>query len=48
MLWIKEVRIVPSIDELVTLRSKTAQHNFVDFEILDSMIAFTFNKLLNT
>ena len=48
MLWIKEVRIAPSIDELVTLRSISGQHNFVDFEMLDAMIASALNKLINT
>ena len=47
MLWIKEVEIAKSIDELVTSRSITGQHNFPDFKMLDAMIASALKKLLN-
>ena len=48
MLWIKEVEIAKSIDELVTSRSITGQHNFPDFDMLDAVIASALKKLLNT
>ena len=35
MQWIKEVEVARSIDELVTSRSITGQHNFLDFDMLD-------------
>ena len=38
MLWIKEVEVAKSIDELVTSRSIAGQHNFPDFDMLDAMI----------
>ena len=47
-LWIKEVEIAKSIGELVTSRSITGQHNFLDFAMLDAMIASAVKKLLNT
>ena len=47
MLWIKEVEIAESIDELVTSRSITGQPNFPDFDTLDAMIASALKKLLN-
>ena len=39
MLWIKEVEIAESIDEFVTSRSVTGQPYFLDFDLLDAMIA---------
>ena len=48
MLWIKEVEIAKSIDELMTSRSITGQHNFLDLDMLDTMIAYAMKKLLNT
>ena len=48
MLWIKEVEIAKSIDELMTSRSITGQHQFPDFDMLDAMIASALKKLLNT
>ena len=48
MLWVKEVEIAESIDELVTSRSITGQPNFPDFEMLDAMTASALKKLLNT
>ena len=39
MVWIKEVEIAKSIDELMTSRSITRQHNFHDFGMLGAMIA---------
>ena len=48
MLWIKEVEVAKSIDELVTSRSTTGQHNFPEFDLLDAMIASALKKLINT
>ena len=48
MLWIKEFEIPKSIDELVTSRSITGQHNFPDFDMFDAMIAPALKKLLST
>ena len=48
MNWIKEVDIAKSIDELVTSRLITRQHNFPDFDMPDAMIASVLVKLLNT
>ena len=48
MLWIKEVEVSKSIDELVTSRSITGQHDFPDFEMLDAMIASALKQLINT
>ena len=48
MLWINEVEIAKSIDENVTSRSVTRQHNFLDFDMLDAVIASALEKLLNT
>ena len=47
MLWIKEVEIAKSIDELMTSRS-IVEHDFPDFDILDAMIASALKKLLIT
>ena len=47
-LWHKESEIAKSIDELVTSRSITGQHNFLIFDVLDAMIASALKKLLNT
>ena len=44
MLWIKEVEIAKSIDELVQSRSITGQLNFPDFDMLDAMIASALKK----
>ena len=48
MLWIKEVEVAKSIDELVTSRSITGQHTFPDFDMHDTMIASALKKLTNT
>ena len=48
MLWIKEVQVAKSNDELVTSRSITGQHNFPDFDVLDAMIASALKELINT
>ena len=52
MLWIKEVEIAKSIDEIVTSRSIAGQPKFPDFDpdfdVLDAMIASALKKLLNT
>ena len=47
MLWIKEVEVAKSIDELVTSRSITGQHNFPDFDMLAAMIASALKRLLD-
>ena len=47
MLWIREVEIAKSIDELVTLRSITGQPNFPDFDMLDAMSASALKKYLS-
>ena len=47
MLWIKEVEITKSVDAFVRSRWITGQHNFLDFDMLDAMIASAL-KLLNT
>ena len=43
MMWIKEVEVAKSIDELVTLRSVTG-----DDDMLDAMIASALKNLINT
>ena len=48
MLWIKEVEVAKSTDELVTSRSIIWQPNFPDFDMLDAMIASALKKLINT
>ena len=48
VLWIKEVEVAKSSDELVTSRWITRQHKFLDFDVLDAMIASTLKKLINT
>ena len=48
MLWIKEVEVAKSIDELVTSRSITGQTNFPYFDMPDAMIASALKKLMNT
>ena len=47
MLWIKEVEIAESIDELMTSRSIVV-NDFPDFDVLDAMIASALKKILNT
>ena len=47
MLWIKEVEIAKSIDELMTSRSVVVK-DFLDFDMRDAMIASLLKKLLNT
>ena len=48
VLWIKEVQVVKSTDELVTSRPIAGQHNFHDFDMLDAIIASGLKKLINT
>ena len=48
ILWIKEVEIARSIDELATSLSITGQPKFPDFDMLDAMIASALKKLLHT
>ena len=45
MLWIKEVEMVDSVDELKSSRS-IAGENFPNFELLDARIASTLNKII--
>ena len=48
MLWIKEVEVAKSIDEHFTSRSIAGQDNFLDFDMLDAMIASALKKLIHT
>ena len=48
MLWIKEVEIAESIDELVTSRLIMGRTDVPDYDMLDAMIASALKKLLNT
>ena len=48
MLWIEEVEIAKSIDELMTSRSITGQRDFPDYDMLDAMIASASKQLRNT
>ena len=48
MLWIKEVEIAKSNDELVTSRSIVGRTHFPDFDMLHAMIASALKELLNT
>ena len=48
MLWIKEVEIAKSIDELKTSRSIVGRTDFLDFDMLGAMIASALTKILNT
>ena len=48
MHWIKEAEIAKSIDELMTSRSIVVRTDFLDFDMLDAMIASALKKLLNT
>ena len=48
VLWIKQVEVAKSSDELVTSRSITGQHKFPDSNMLDAMIASALKKLINT
>ena len=45
MLWIKEVEMVDSLDELKSSRSIAGQ-NFPNFEMLDTKIASALNKVI--
>ena len=45
MLWIKEVEMVDSLDELKSSRS-IAGHSFSNFEVLDAKIASALNKII--
>ena len=45
MLWIKEVEMVDSMDELKSSRS-VAGNNFPNFEMLDAKIAYALNKII--
>ena len=47
MLWIKQVEIDKSIDQLVTSRSITGKPKLPDFDMLDAMIASALKKLIN-
>ena len=48
MLGIKEVEMAKSIVELVTSRSITGQHDFLEFDLLDAMFASALMKPTNT
>ena len=48
VLWNKEVESAKLIDECLTSRSITGQHNFPDFGVLDAMIGSALKKVLNT
>ena len=48
MLWIKEVEIAKSIDELKTSRSIVGRTDFPDFDMLDAVIASALKKILST
>ena len=45
MLWIKEVEMVESVDDLKSLRSIKGTHG-PDFELLDARIASELNKII--
>ena len=45
MLWIKEVEMVDSLDELKSSRSVTGK-DFLNFEMLDAKIASPLNKII--
>ena len=45
MLWIKEVEMVDSVDELISSRSVSGR-NFPHFEMLDAKIASALNTII--
>ena len=45
MLWIKEVEMVESVDDLESSRSDNGTHG-PDFELLDARIASALNKII--
>ena len=45
MLWIKDVEIVESVDDLKSSRSTKGTHG-PDFELLDASIASALNKII--
>ena len=45
MLWIKEVEMIESVDDLKSSRSIKATHG-PDFELLDARIASALNKII--
>ena len=47
MQWIREVEIAKSIDELMTSRSIAGRIDFLDYDMLDAMIASALKKLLD-
>ena len=46
MLWIKEVEMVESVDDLKSSRSKRGTHG-PDFEVLDAKIASALNRIIH-
>ena len=46
MLWIKEVEMVDSVDDLRSSRSIRGYIHFPNFEMLDARIAFALNKII--
>ena len=47
MLWIKEVEMVESVDDLKSSRSVTGTHG-PDFEVLDARIASALNEIIHS
>ena len=47
MLWIKEVEIARSIDDLMTSQSSTGRRDVTDCDMLDAMIASALKRLLD-
>ena len=45
--WIKEVEIAKSIDKLMTPRSIVKRTDFLDYDMLDAMIASALKKLFD-
>ena len=46
MLWIQEVEMVDSVDDLKSSRSIQDYTHFLNFEMLDARIAFSLNKIM--
>ena len=47
MQWIKEIERAKSIDELLTQRSIVPRTDFLDYDMLDAMIASALKKLFD-
>ena len=48
MLWMNEVEMVDSVDELKSRSRSVAGKNFPNFEMLDAKIASALNKIIQT